>query len=55
MQSRLRERHIGIGRAFAAKRVYMLVAGKKVIVLGADGSLLRRLTLDPARNYQHMP
>jgi hypothetical protein len=48
--------HIGIGRAFAGWRVLMLVAGKKVIVLGAaDGSLLRRLTLNPARSYQRMP
>jgi len=47
--------HIGIGRAFAGKRVIMLVAGKKVQVLGTDGSVLRRLTLDPSRNYQRMP
>jgi len=33
----------------------MLVAGTKVTVILMDGSPLRRLTLDPSRNYQRMP
>ena len=47
--------HIGIGRAYAGWRVYLLVAGREVHVLGGDGSPLRHLILDPARNYQPVP
>jgi hypothetical protein len=33
----------------------MLVAGDQVTILGVDGSPLRRLQIDPSRNYQRMP
>ena len=32
-----------------------LVAGRKVRILGADGSPLRQLILDPDQDYQRMP
>lgn len=47
-----RLRHIAIGRAHAGERVHLLVANRLVRVLAEDGSLLRELTLDPARDYQ---
>ncbi|HWC40047.1 MAG TPA: IS481 family transposase [Acidimicrobiales bacterium] len=46
--------HIGVGRAYRGWRVILLVAGREVQVLGADGSPLRRLRLDPAIDYQRM-
>jgi hypothetical protein len=33
----------------------MLIAGRHVSVIGVDGSPLRRLKRDPAKDYQHMP
>ena len=47
--------HIGIGRAYKGWRVILLIAGTEVQVIGADGSPLRRLTLDPNKDYQRMP
>jgi transposase InsO family protein len=47
-----RLRHIGLGRAHTGKRVKLLIADDYVRVVGADGSLLRELVLDPARDYQ---
>jgi len=47
--------HIGIGRPYAGKRVIMLIAGEHISVIGLDGSPLRRLTLDPTKDYQPMP
>lgn len=47
--------HIGVGRAYKGWRVILLVAGKNVQILAADGSPLRRLTLDPTTDYQPMP
>jgi len=44
--------HIGIGRQHARERVTLLVAGLDVRVLGEEGELIRKLTLDPTRNYQ---
>ena len=44
--------HIGVGHAHKGKRVIMLVEGLDVRVLTEDGELLRRLTLDPSRDYQ---
>ena len=44
--------HIGMGSANRGKRVVMLVAGRDVRVLDANGDLLRHLTLDPTRDYQ---
>jgi hypothetical protein len=47
-----RLRHIGLGRAHIGQRVKLLIADDYVRVVGADGSLLRELVLDPARDYQ---
>jgi hypothetical protein len=51
-QSRLR--HIGVGRAHAGIRVYLLVADREVHVLTEEGEFLGRLIIDPDRDYQHM-
>jgi len=47
-----RLRHIGLGRAHVGRSVKLLIADDYVRVVGADGSLLRELVLDPARDYQ---
>jgi transposase InsO family protein len=52
LRHRTRLHHIGVGHAHKGKRVIMLVAGLDVRVLSSDGELLRRLTLDPSRDYQ---
>jgi transposase InsO family protein len=44
--------HLGIGRAYAGWRVILLVAGREVRIIGADGSPLRTLVLDPSKDYQ---
>jgi hypothetical protein len=46
---------IGVGRAYAGWRVILLVAGRDIRILGADGSPLRQLVLDPAHDYQRIP
>ncbi len=46
--------HIGVGRAYRGWRVVLLVAGREVRILSLDGSPLRRLSLDPSRDYQPM-
>ena len=47
--------HIGIGAAYRGWRVVMLIEGLNVEIVGLDGSPLRRLVLDPAKNYQPQP
>lgn len=47
-----RLRHIPLGRGHDHQRVTLLVAGPHVRVVADDGSLLRELTIDPARDYQ---
>ena len=47
-----RPHHIGLGRRLIGTRVLVLVADRDVRVLSEDGELIRRLTLDPARDYQ---
>ena len=47
-----RLRHIAVGRAHKHQPVTLLVAGRHVRVVTEDGSLLRELILDPARDYQ---
>ena len=47
--------HIGIGRPYAGWRVAMLIEGLDIEVVGLDGSPLRRLVLDPTKDYQRMP
>jgi transposase InsO family protein len=45
--------HIGIGRAHKGKPVKLLVADRDIRVLDLDtGEPIRRLTLDPSRDYQ---
>jgi transposase InsO family protein len=52
LRHRTRLHHIGIGRAHRGKRVIVLVHGLDIKVMSTDGELLRRLTLDPNRDYQ---
>jgi transposase InsO family protein len=47
-----RLRHIGLGRSYAGEAVRLLIADDYVRVVRADGSLLRELVLDAARDYQ---
>jgi Integrase core domain len=45
--------HIGLGRAHKGRAVKLLVADRDIRVLDAQtGELIRRLTLDPSRDYQ---
>ena len=44
--------HIGIGSAYRGWRIVMLVAGREIRILTLDGTQLRRLTLDPTKDYQ---
>jgi transposase InsO family protein len=45
--------HIGIGRAHKGKPVKLLIADRDIRVLDLHtGELIRRLTLDPSRDYQ---
>ena len=55
LRHRGRLHHIGIGRAYAGWRVAMLIEGLDIEVVGLDGSPLRRLVLDPTKDYQRMP
>jgi hypothetical protein len=41
--------------AFTRWRIVMLVAGRDIPILSLDGTQLRRLTLDPTRDYQPIP
>ena len=47
--------HIGVGHAFDGWRVVLLVAGLEVRILDLDGNQIRRLRLDPTRDYQPIP
>jgi transposase InsO family protein len=55
LRYRGRLHHIGIGAAYKGWRVAMLIDGRDVEIVGLDGSPLRRLVLDPAKDYQRMP
>jgi hypothetical protein len=45
--------HIGVGRTHARTHVLLLVQDLNVrIINAATGELLRRLTIDPTRDYQ---
>lgn len=45
--------HIGLGRAHKGRRVKLLIADRDIRVLDLHtGELIRRLTLDPSRDYQ---
>ena len=47
--------HIGIGNAYAGWRLAMLIDGLDIEIVGLDGSPLRRLVLDPTKDYQRIP
>ena len=47
--------HIGLGAAFKGWRVVLLVAGLEVRILDLEGNQLRRVKVDPSRDYQPMP
>jgi len=55
LRYRGRLHHIGIGNPYAGWRVAMLIDGRHIEIVGLDGSPLRRLVLDPSRDYQRMP
>jgi transposase InsO family protein len=55
LRHRGRLHHIGIGNAYAGWRVAMLIDGLDVEIVGFDGSPLRRLVLDPTKDYQRIP
>ena len=44
--------HIGMGARHRGQQVVLLVADRDIRVVTPDGELLRRLTLDPTRDYQ---
>jgi len=52
LRYRGRLHHIGIGAAYKGWRIAMLVNGRNVEIVGLDGSPIRRLVLDPMRDYQ---
>ena len=45
---------LAVGAAYKGGRVILLVAGREVRILSLDGSPLRRLMLDPTKDYQPM-
>jgi hypothetical protein len=51
LRHRGRLHHIGIGRPYAGWRVAMLIDGLDIEVVGVDGSPLRRLVLDPTKDW----
>ena len=55
MRYRGRLHHIGVGNAYKGWRVVLLVAGREVRILSLDGAPLRRVILDPTKDYQPMP
>ena len=55
LRYRGRLHHIGVGAAYKNWRVILLVAGREVRILDLEGSPLRRLILDPTKDYQPMP
>jgi transposase InsO family protein len=52
LRYRGRLHHIGIGAAYKAWRIAMLIDGRNIEIVSLDGSPLRRLVLDPTRDYQ---
>lgn len=52
IRHRGRLHHIAVGSPYRGWRVLMLIAGLEIRILTHDGTQLRRLTLDPSRDYQ---
>jgi hypothetical protein len=44
--------HIGMGRARKGTRIILLVAGRHIRIITAEGELLRDFELDPSQDYQ---
>jgi transposase InsO family protein len=44
--------HIGMGRRFNGQPVVLLIADRDIRIISPHGELLRRLSLDPERDYQ---
>ncbi len=44
--------HIPVGRPYRGQRVILLITGLHIQILDPSGAQLRRLTLDPAKDYQ---
>ena len=55
LRYRGRLHHIGVGGPYKGWRIILLVAGREVRILTLDGTQLRRLMLDPTKDYQPMP
>ena len=55
LRRRGRLHHIGVGRPYTGWRVAMLIDGLDIEIVGVDGSPLRRLVLDPTKDYQRIP
>ena len=55
LRHRGRLHHIGIGNAYTGWRVAMLIEGLTIEIVGMDGSPLRKLVLDPTKDYQRIP
>jgi hypothetical protein len=55
LRYRGRLHHIGIGNAYQGWRVAMLINDRNVEIVALDGSPLRRLVLDPTKDYQRQP
>jgi hypothetical protein len=55
LRHRGRLHQIGIGNPHAGWRVAMLIDGLDIEIVGLDGSPLRRLVLDPTKDYQRIP
>jgi transposase InsO family protein len=52
LRHRSRLHHIAVGRAHKGRAVTILVADLDIRVIDDQGEVIRRLTLDPTRNYQ---
>ncbi len=55
LRYRGRLHHIGIGAAYRCWRVAMLIDDRNIEIVSLDGSPLRRLVLDPTKDYQPQP
>lgn len=55
LRRRGRLHHIGIGSAYSGWRVVVLIDDLNIEIVGFDGSPLRRLVLDPSKDYQRKP
>ena len=55
LRARGRLHHIGIGAAYKGWRIAMLIDGRHIEIVALDGSPIRRLVLDPTKNYQRQP